>query len=99
MDKKELLSSYVQIRVTEEEHEAIKQLGKDRQIQTIGRRMLQEGVAKRLGGIAKPHGEWHEKLDFILSHGDQDDIIGIQRNLDWAASDIRNRPKRKRAGR
>lgn len=45
---------------------------------------------------------WHEKLEFVLKSGDPKDLTGIQRNLDWAANDIKSRPgksgSRRKAG-
>lgn len=44
------------------------------------------------------HQEWHEKLDLILDHGEQKDIVGIQANLDWGAESVTRRTSRRRAG-
>lgn len=42
--------------------------------------------------------EWHAKLELILEHGTDRDVIGIQQNLEWAATTIKAGRAARRAG-
>ena len=99
MDSQDQPSKHLQIRVTIDEWKALTDMGEEsgEGLQGTARGMLQEGISKKAGKGKKPNAEWHERLDFILAHGDDQDVTTIQRSLEWAASDLRTRPKRKRA--
>lgn len=44
------------------------------------------------------HREWHEKLDLILNHGEEMDVVGIQANLNWGAEAVSRKGRQRRTG-
>jgi hypothetical protein len=46
----------------------------------------------------RQHQEWHDRLDLILDHGEEKDIVGIHANLEWGAESVARRKPRRRAG-
>ena len=96
MSEEKTIGKLVQVRISEQEHEAlVVRVGK-RGMQSHLRLLISEFVKGASGYSYNAENKvWHDRLERILTEGSERDRIGIEQNIEWAVKSLGTRPSKK----